>query len=59
MSDQPTGDTNTRSMLDLEGNEQGASSDGDTGPEGAHNAPKPGNHPEQSAGDDAEGAGQG
>jgi hypothetical protein len=30
----------------LDGNEEGASSDGDSGNEGAHNDPKPGNHPE-------------
>jgi len=30
----------------LSGNEPGASCDGDTGPQGAHNDPKPGNHPE-------------
>ena len=30
----------------LAGNEPGASCDGDTGPQGAHNVPKPGNHPE-------------
>ena len=59
MSDQPTGDDNTPSMLNLEeGNEQGASSDGDTGPEGAHNDPKPGNHPEQSTDDEDASGGQ-
>ena len=30
----------------LSGNEPGASCDGDSGPQGAHNNPKPGNHPE-------------
>jgi hypothetical protein len=30
----------------LSGNEPGASCDGDSGPQGAHNDPKPGNHPE-------------
>jgi len=30
----------------LAGNEPGASCDGDTGPQGAHLNPKPGNHPE-------------
>lgn len=30
----------------LSGNEPGASSDGDSGPQGAHLDPKPGNHPE-------------
>jgi hypothetical protein len=30
----------------LAGNETGASSDGDSGPQGAHVDPKPGNHPE-------------
>jgi hypothetical protein len=30
----------------LSGNEAGASCDGDSGPQGAHNDPKPGNHPE-------------
>ena len=30
----------------LAGNEPGASCDGDSGPQGAHNDPKPGNHPE-------------
>ena len=29
----------------LAGNEPGASCDGDTGPQGAHLNPKPGNHP--------------
>ncbi|SES49697.1 hypothetical protein SAMN05216199_0475 [Pedococcus cremeus] len=30
----------------LSGNEPGASCDGDSGPQGAHVDPKPGNHPE-------------
>ncbi|HEY7719859.1 MAG TPA: hypothetical protein VH915_13940 [Pedococcus sp.] len=30
----------------LSGNEPGASCDGDSGPQGAHLDPKPGNHPE-------------
>ena len=30
----------------LAGNEPGASCDGDSGPQGAHVNPKPGNHPE-------------
>ncbi len=30
----------------LAGNEPGASCDGDSGPQGAHVDPKPGNHPE-------------
>jgi hypothetical protein len=38
-----------RSMLDLEGNDEGASSDGDSGPQGLHTNPKPGNHPELAA----------
>ena len=33
----------------LAGNEPGASCDGDTGPQGAHVDPKPGNHPETGA----------
>jgi hypothetical protein len=32
----------------LSGNEPGASCDGDSGPQGAHLNPKPGNHPEMS-----------
>lgn len=41
------------SMLEMQGNEAGASSDGDTGPEGAHNDPKPGN---EDADEEADGA---
>jgi hypothetical protein len=39
----------------LEGNETGASSDGDSGPQGAKNDPKPGNQPEtgDESGEDA------
>lgn len=33
----------------LAGNEPGASCDGDSGPQGAHVDPKPGNHPETGA----------
>ena len=33
----------------LVGNEPGASCDGDSGPQGAHVNPKPGNHPELTA----------
>jgi hypothetical protein len=45
-----------RSMLDLEANDEGASSDGDSGPQGLHTNPKPGNHPEL-AGDQGPAAG--
>ncbi len=37
----------------LEGNETGASSDGDSGPQGAKNDPKPGNAPETDDDSDA------
>lgn len=56
MSEQPhTGgdEQDDVSMLEMQGNEAGASSDGDTGPEGAHNDPKPGN---EDADEEADGA---
>jgi hypothetical protein len=53
VSEQPSGNEDQVPGGDLAGNEEGASSDGDTGPKGAGNDPKPGNEDDDGLGDAA------